>query len=301
MALNLHLLRIFAAVAEYGSFSGAARAARISQPAVTKGIQELEKQVGLPLLERGARGVRLTEAGQILEEHARVIFATESSAEDELRARRGLTGGNLRIGASLTIGNYYLPPLVAEFHEAYPQLELHLTIQNTETITGLLVDYKLDVALVEGPVHHERITVRKWREDELVVVAAANHPFTQRKKLNAADLTDAIWVVREPGSGTREVVEEVLQQRDLQWRHTLEINSTAAIKQTVASGMGLAMVSLHAAADQIALGKLKVLPVPELTVTRPLTYLHLKNRPLSAAARTFERFIFGAGVENFQP
>jgi DNA-binding transcriptional LysR family regulator len=300
MALNLHLLRLFAAVAEHGSFSGAARATHISQPAVTKGIQELEKQIGVPLLERGARGVRLTEAGRILEDHARVIFAAESSAEDELRARRGLTGGTLRIGASLTIGNYYLPPLVAEFHQAYPQLELHLTIQNTETIASLLVDYKLDVALVEGPVHHERILVRKWRDDELAVVAAANHPFARRKKLSAADLSDATWVVREPGSGTREVVEEVLKQRGLLSRHTLEINSTAAIKQTVGSGLGLAMVSLHAAADQIALGKLKILPVPELRVTRPLTYLNLKNRPLSAAARAFERFIFGAGLENFR-
>lgn len=291
MALNLHLLRLFMTVAEQGSFSRAAQAAHISQPAVSKGIQELEKQVGLSLLERGARGVRLTEAGTRLQEHARAIFAAEDAAEEELRAFRGVSGGSLRIGASLTIANYYLPPILARFHEKYPQLNLHLTSQNTETIAALLLDYKLDVALVEGPVHHERIEVRYWRNDRLVVVAAAEHPLAQQGPLDAADLNDVLWVVREPGSGTREVVEAALQARHLHWSHTLEINSTAAIKQTVASGLGLAMVSLHAAADQIALGKLRVLPVADLEVTRPLSLLQLKNRAPSVAARTLERFL----------
>lgn len=292
MAINLHLLRIFTIVADHGSLSRAAQAMHISQPAVTKGVQELEKQVGVPLLERGARGVRLTEAGAGLQEHARAIFAAESAAEDELRANRGLKGGTLRIGASLTIANYFLPPLIARFHARYPDLALELSSHNTESIVQRLLDYKLDIALVEGPVSHERIQQRKWRDDELVVVAASNHPLAGRKRLKAADLNAAMWVVREPGSGTREVVEAALKERHLQWRHTLEINSTAAIKQTVASGLGLAMVSMVAAADQITIGKLVVLPVTDLRVKRPLTLLSLKNRPPGVAARTFQHFIF---------
>ncbi|RYX85985.1 LysR family transcriptional regulator [bacterium] len=292
MALNLHLVRIFSVVAEQGSFSRGAQVAHISQPAVTKAIQELEKQVGIPLLERGRQGVRLTEAGQKLQEYARTIFVAESAAEEELRALRGVTGGTLRIGASLTIANYYLPPLVARFHEIYPQLSLRLMSYNTENIEQLLLDYKLDIALVEGPVHHDRIEAQKWREDELVVVAAANHPLANHKHLTAADLNEATWVVRESGSGTREVIEAALLERALHWKHTLEINSTAAIKQTVASGLGLALVSLYSAADQIAVGKLCVLPVSDLRVTRPLNSLHLKNRPLGIAARTFKKFIF---------
>jgi molybdate transport repressor ModE-like protein len=294
MALNLHLLRVFALVAEHGSLSRAAQAAHISQPAVTKAIQELEKQVAVPLLERGARGVRLTEAGAVLQEHARAIFAAEQVAENELQSLRGLGGGTLRIGASLTIANYYLPPLMAQFHALHPQLELLLSSNNTERITRLLLDYKLDVALVEGPVHHERVTVRKWRDDQLVVVAASNHPLTKRKRLTLANLEAADWVAREPGSGTREVVEDALRERGLQWNHTLEMNSTAAIKQTVASGKVLAFVSLHSAADQIALGKLRVLQLPDLVITRPLNYLTLKKRPLSIAARAFEKFISAA-------
>jgi len=291
MSLNLHLLRIFTIVADHGNVSRAAGAAHISQPAVTKAIQELEKQVGVPLLERGARGVRLTEAGAVLQEHARAIFSAEQVAEDELRSLRGLSGGTLRIGASLTIANYYLPPLVADFHAQHPQLELLLSSNNTEMITRLLLDYKLDVALVEGPVQHERIAVRKWRDDELVVVASSDHPLARRKRLRIADLADADWVVREPGSGTREVVEDALRERNIQWRCALEMNSTAAIKQTVASGRVLAFVSLHSAADQIALGKLRVLRLADLVITRPLNYLTLKKRPLSMAARAFEGFI----------
>lgn len=293
MALNLHLLRLFTGVAEHGSISLAARAARISQPAVTKAIQELEKQVGVPLLERGARGVRLTQAGSLLQENARAIFAAEQVAEDELKSLRGLGGGTLRIGASLTIANYYLPPLVAQFHTRHPNLELRLSSNNTQVITGLLLDYKLDVALVEGPVHHERIAVRPWRDDELVVVAAPNHPLASRKRLKIKDLAREHWVVREPGSGTREVVEAALREHDIQWQYALEMNSTAAIKQTVAASQVLAFVSRHSAEDQIALGKLRVLRLSDLTIKRPLNYLTLKKRPLSLAARAFEKFISG--------
>lgn len=291
MALNLHLLRIFAVVAEHGSLSQAAQAAHISQPAVTKAIQELEKQLGVSLLERGSRGVRLTEAGALLQGHARAIYAAEQVAEDELRAYRGLRSGTLRIGASLTISNYFLPPFIARFHARHPYLDLRLTSGNTETIERLLLDYKLDVALVEGPVHHERISSRRWRDDELVVVCAPRHPLVKRANLRAADFVHADWVVREIGSGTREVVEAILQERGLRWQHTLEMNSTEAIKQTVASGFGLAMISLHSASDQIAQGKLHVLRPTDLVVTRPLNYLALKNRFLSVAARAFESFL----------
>lgn len=298
MALNLNLLRIFAQVAESGSVTGAARALHISQPAVTKSLQELEKQVSLPLLERGARGVRLTEAGLALQEHARALFAVERLAEDDLMSRRGLRGGSLRIGASLTVANYYLPTVLAPFQEKNPYLSIFLGSSNTEQVVQLLLEYKLDVAFVEGPVQHERLILRKWRDDQLVVVASAQHPLAGRSSLKLVDLADAFWVVREAGSGTREVVEQVLQERGLKWNNSLEINSTAAIKQMVAAGQGLAMVSLHAAADQIALGKLKVLPVEDFQVTRELTYLSLKNRPLSAAARSFERFLFAASQQS---
>jgi len=291
MALNLHLLRIFTVVAEHGNFSRAAQAARISQPAVSKAIAELEKQIGVPLLERGARGVRLTEVGTVLQEQARAIFAAEQVAEDEIQSHRGLLSGTLRIGASLTIANYFLPPFVAQFHQKHPHLQLHLTNNNTETIARLLLDYKLDVALVEGPIHHERIAVRKWRDDELAIVAASNHPLSSRKRLKAANLSGADWVVRERGSGTREVVEAALRERGLHWHHTLEMNSTEAIKGTVASSFVLAFVSLHSAEHQIALDKLRVLKLSDLSVTRPLNYLTLKNRPLSLAARAFEKFI----------
>lgn len=292
MALNLHLLRIFISVADHGNISRAAQTLHISQPAVTKAIRELEKQVGVVLLERGARGVRLTQTGAVLQEHARAIFAAEQVAEDELQALRGLSGGTLRIGASLTVANYFLPPYVARFHALHPHLQLRLTNSNTETIERLLLDYKLDVALTEGPVHHERIIARKWRDDELVIVVGPRHPLAKHKRLKARDLESIRWVVREQGSGTREVIEEALHARNFNWKHTLEINSTAAIKQTVASSNELAAFVSHlAAADQIELGKLRVLRVPELKIARPLTYLNLKNRPLGVAARAFEKFI----------
>jgi len=291
MALNLHLLRIFSVVAEHDSISRAAEAMYISQPAVTKAVQELEKQLGVALIERGTRGIRLTEIGAVMQEHARAIFAAEQVAEDELRSLRGLGGGTLRVGASLTIANYYLPPLVARFQTQHPLLELILSSNNTETITSLLLDYKLDVALVEGPVQHDRIAVRKWRDDDMVVVCAAGHALAKRKRLKLSDLDSADWIVREAGSGTREVVENAVTERGIVLRTKLEMNSTAAIKQTVANSQALAFVSRLSASDQVELGKLCVLPVTDFSLSRPLNYLTLKRRALSVAARAFEKFI----------
>jgi DNA-binding transcriptional LysR family regulator len=148
--LKLHLLRIFTAVADQMSFSKAAQTLYVSQPAVSKAVRELENQVGQPLFERGAGKLSLTEAGALLAERGRAILAIERTAEEDLQALRGLQHGVLRIGASTTIATYLLPPLIATFLRNYPGIDLRLTILNTLSIVKLLLDYEIDVALVEG-------------------------------------------------------------------------------------------------------------------------------------------------------
>ena len=178
--MKLHLLRIFTVVAEHMSFSRAAEALYISQPAVSKAVKELENQLGVPLFERGAGRLSLTDAGALLAERGRVILAVEQTAEEDLQALRGLHQGVLRVGASTTIATYLLPPVIATFLRSHPDIDLRLTIQNTQIILSLLLDYQLDVALVEGPVEDERISSEPWRPDELVVIAAPDHPLVQR-------------------------------------------------------------------------------------------------------------------------
>lgn len=292
--MNLHLLRLFDAVARHASFSRAAEALHVSQPAVSKGVREFEAQIGAPLLERGPGGIRLTEAGRVMACHARTVFAAERAAEEELAALRGLTQGLLRIGASTTVATYVLPPLLGRFHHAHPRVELRLTSANTRAIAELLLRRELDVAIVEGPVNDPGLQVTHWREDEMVVIAAPTHPLARRPgPIRAAALAEEIFLVREDGSGSGEVVDAALAARRITPRQRLEVGSTEAIKQVAMAGLGVAVISAAAVADQIALGTLTVLAVQDFAIRRDFNRLAVPGRQPSPAAVAFDALLDG--------
>ena len=292
MALNLHLLRMFAAVAQTGSFSRAAEALRISQPAVSRGVREFEAQTGCPLLERSARGVTLTEAGAAVYRHAATLLAAERAAEEDLAALRGLARGSLSIGASTTVGTWFLPPVLAAFHAAHPAVALQLHNANTAAIAGQLLARELDVALVEGPVDMPGIVVRPWRADRMSLIAAPGHRLAQRPgPLEPALLAGEIMIVREPGSGTREVALDALAQHGVAPQRLLEVGSTEMIRQVVAAGLGIAIVSAAAVQDSIGAGRLVVLNVRGFDVSRMLSSLSLPDRQPSPAALAFARLL----------
>lgn len=292
MVLNLHLLRLFAAVARHRSFSRAAEALHVSQPAVSKGVREFEAQVGARLLERGPGGVRLTEAGKRLISHAQLLFTAERAAEEELEALRGLQRGTLAVGASTTIATYLLPSLLGTFHRAHPAIELRLTSANTQAVVERLVARELDIALVEGPVTGAGIRAQPWRKDKMVLITAPDHRLAlAHAPAPQAALGDEIFLIREPGSGTRNVVEAALSRSGIRPGRVLEIGSTEAIKQMVAAGLGVAFVSAASAADQIALGRLKIVPLRGFNLWRMLTRISLPARQPTAAALAFERLL----------
>lgn len=283
--LNMHLLRVFATVVEQGSFTRAAAALSISQSAASRDVQELERQLGMPLLERRARGVAPTEAGALLADHARRIFDIERLAEESLAALRGLQRGRLAIGASTTIGIYMLPPLLGTFSRRHPGVELFLDIGNTQQIIERVIDHRLDVAFLEGPAEVPGLEILPWREDELVVIAAPDHPLAFRQHLLAADLAGAPFVLREAGSGTREVMEQALRQAGVEIRAVMDLGSTEAVKQAVAAGLGISIVSRYTIQLELAAGRLAVLPVDNLRIRRRLTRAQLVDRPPSPALR----------------
>ena len=291
MGMNLHHLRVFAAVAEHRGFSRAAVALRLSQPAVSKTVQELERQVGLALFDRGERSPRLTDAGEALFARARELFGVERIAEEELAALRGLERGVLRVGASTTIATYFLPPLLARFHQEHPGVTLRVVSANTRAIARRLLEGRLDIALVEGPISHARLSVIPWREDELVVIAPATHRLVRRRRVVAADLMGEPFILREPGSGTRVVAEAALAEHGVRPSATVQLGSTEAIKQAVAAGLGLAVVSRAAAADQLALGYIAVVPLRGAEFHRALTELRLTGRSPSAPAAAFRALL----------
>jgi DNA-binding transcriptional LysR family regulator len=287
MALNLHHLRIFARVAELGGFSRAAAALRLSQPAVSKSVRELERQLQTTLFNRSAGVHRLTDAGAALLARARELFAVERTAEEELRRFRGLEDGVLRIGASTTIATYLLPTYLARFQEEHPGVALRITTANTRDVARALVERRVEVALVEGPVDDPRLSVRAWRNDELVLIAPPSHALARKRHVARADLATAPFIGRERGSGTRRVAEAALASQGISPRIALRLSSTEAIMRAVAAGLGVAIVSRAAIEDQIALGRIVTVRLRGLSFPRALTELRLSGGSQSPAAAAF--------------
>jgi DNA-binding transcriptional LysR family regulator len=292
MPLNLHLLRMFATVVRAGSFSRAAEILHISQPAISKGVRDFELQVGCRLLDRTPKGVRPTGEGYALVRHADVLFAAERAAEDELASLRNLDSGSLRIGASTTIATYMIAEYLGNFHRTYPGIDLHLISANTRDIAELMSGHEIEIALVEGPIEDDNLASEAWRTDVMGLIVNSYHPFALGgRAIDCTALAEEILIIREPGSGSREVVAQALAAIGVEPRRTLEIGSTEAIKQVVAAGLGIAIVSTATIADQVKLGRLMVVPMRDLHIERTLWQLKVPARIDTPAASAFERII----------
>lgn len=293
MTLNLHLLRLFFEVTNHGSFSRAADALFISQSATSKGVRELENQLGLPLIDRSPkarseRGLRLTLEGQALYEHARGIFALERAAVDDMQERLGLLRGSVTLGASTTVAAYWLPPFLASFARLYPEIDLHLTVGNTHRISQGLLDCKVDLAVVEGAVELDGVESEYWRSDGLVIVAPNSAASIGEDSVDAVQLSAHTWLLREPGSGTREAAERLLREHGLKPERCIELGSNEGIAHCVALGMGVALLPRVVVQDLLALGKLKTIAcTDDQEFQRPLFRLKRSQRPLSPAAQAF--------------
>lgn len=308
MKLNLHLLRVFHTVVKEGSFSAAARELHISQPAVSKAVSELERQLDLVLIERGGtrpgQGMGLTEAGRSLQEHARAIFALEHAAVAELQARSGLKRGELVIGASTTIAGYWLPRYLQKFAQRWPDILIKVVVANTQAIVEDLYDCHLDLALVEGPVHKQGVAYYPWKEERLAIIgspadfapSAANPALLGRRTglggkaitVSRSTLQDCTWLMREHGSGTGEVTARWLSMLHIKPQRSIEIGSNEGMARGVASGLGVAMLPVAVVDDLLQLGRVVELRVSDMPgLSRPLYRLERKDRPASHAVQAF--------------
>jgi DNA-binding transcriptional LysR family regulator len=287
--MNLNHLNIFYAVAEEGSVSRGAGRLCISQPAVSKQLAEFERALGAPLFDRLPRGVRLTEAGRLLHLSARRLFAIEADAERSLRELRGLEQGRLAIGASTSIGAYLLPPILAAFYRAYPRVELHLQISNTEIIQDALEAGALDVGFTEGLLPFEGLDATVCQEDELVFIAAPGYaPLAQEPgALTLKRVCAEPLLIREAGSGTRAVVAQALEKRGITVRPAMTLGNTEAIKRAVAEGVGVAVVSRLTIRNEVRAGQLVVLHLTDFTLRRPLHQLRVHGRHPSSSLQAF--------------
>lgn len=285
--MNLTHLAAFHAVAEAGSVSAGAERLMVSQPAVSKQVRALERSLGATLFDRLPKGVRLTEAGRALAAHARRLFAEADAGERAVAELRGLRRGRLAVGASMTIGSYLMPAAFARFHRHYPGVELHLEIANSHDVQQRLLEHRLDLGLIEGFVESPELEAEEFAGDEMVAIAPAGHPLTKRKSVSATTFCREPFVAREPGSGTRAVVERALAAKGITVAPAMSLGGNQAIKLAVAAGAGVAIVSRLTIAQDVALGTLSVVPLTDLTIRRPLYRLLPRGKHMSPAVRAF--------------
>jgi len=270
----------------------AARVLHLSQPAVTQHIKTLEAEIGRALFARDSRGVSLTKAGAILLKHARQVARLEEAAVQEIRGAAGVVRGRLALGATSTIGQYLLPEWLVESRRRWPELALAVETSNTEKIVERVLAGKLDLGLIEGRCRHVGLEAESFLDDELVCVAAPSHPLARGGAVSLAALKAEPWIVREHGSGTRDIVELALRKRGLnpaRLKIDLELDSSEAIKTVVAGGRGLAFLSRFVVRRELSLGLLRILPVKNLKITRKLHAVYPRGpRPTGPAGAFLE-------------
>jgi len=270
-------LQVFRTVAEVESISAAARSLHISQPAVTKHVQNLEEEFGVALLTRSSSGISLTEAGYILLDHALKISDLHNEVAKKLGQSHGELQGTLRLGASTTITQYFLPVHIAAFLRTHPRVKLSLIDGNTEEITGALLARKIDLGLTEGFCKSNAIKSNPFYQDEIICVAAKDHPLAGRSALSPSTLARHPIIEREVGSGTRGYVEHALRKIGLKMENLsviMDVPSSEAIKRLVIEGLGIGFLSRLSIQSELKDGTLCELRIRGLKIVRPFLLLH---------------------------
>jgi DNA-binding transcriptional LysR family regulator len=268
MRYSLRQLEVFLAVARVGSVSGAGEALAMSQSAVSGALGDLERQFGVQLFDRIGKRLRLSELGQSVRAQAEGVLDRASELEAAFEGRAAV--GRLRIGATLTIGNHLVAPLMARFMREHAGAELTLAVANTEEIARRVQNFEIDVGLVEGELQHPDLEVTRWRDDDLVVFCAPGHPYAKKRALTDADLRAAKWIVRERGSGTRQTFDRAMHGLLVDLDIVLALEHTEAIRGAVAAGLGLGCVSRIALQEAFDHGTLAPCRVPHRDFRREL-------------------------------
>jgi DNA-binding transcriptional LysR family regulator len=279
-------MKIFEAVARHNSISRAAGELHLTQPAVSMQMKQLEQQVGLPLLEQIGKRMFLTEAGLELRTHAQRFYLQEQELKTAMDQFRDLHRGFLRL-AVVSTANYFLPPLIATLSERHPGMSISLQVANREDVLAALADNRTDLAMTGQPPESADLVAVPFKDNPLVVIAAPSHPCAKLGALSLQRLARETFVVREPGSGTRAVIERHFAEMGVNYSPGCEFNTNEAIKQAVQAGLGLAVVSLQTIELELETRRLVVLPVEGFPIMRRWYVVHRSDKRLSAAATAF--------------
>lgn len=285
-------LQVFYTVAKRLSFTKAAAELFISQPAVTKHIQELEHHFGTGLFERRGNQILLTPAGQTLLQHAESIVGIYRQIEFDLNTLKERIAGTLRLGGSTTVAQYLLPPILARFHAQYADVAVSLLNGNTRQIEQALLNKDIELGLVEGRTRHSDIRYTPFVQDEIVLVIRADHPLSNRKELSLTELQALPIVLRERGSGTLDVIEYALRSVNIRMTDLnveMHLGSSESIKSYLLNSKCLAFLSIHAIGDELKRGTLRIIDVQNLSIQRDFYAIQLQGAH-EGLAEVFLRF-----------
>lgn len=286
MHFSLRQLHIFEAVARHLSYTRAAEELHLTQPAVFTQVKQLEDGVGLALLERMGKQLFLTEAGREVLAASRETVATLERLEMRLADLQGLKRGKLRI-AIVTTAKYLIPRLLGEFCTRYPGIEAGLTVTNREKLLARLAENADDLVVLGVPPEHLDVIATPIADNPLVVVARQDHPLAGKKRIPLKRLAEEPFILREPGSGTRLTIERHFAQHGLTPRLRMELGSNEAIKQAIAGGLGISVLSRHTLALEAGQGPLLVLDVATFPLMRQWYVAYPAGKHLSAVAEAF--------------
>jgi DNA-binding transcriptional LysR family regulator len=292
---TLRQLRTFNEVARQHSYTAAAKALHLTQPAVSMQLRQLELAAGLPLLEQTGRRVHLTEAGRELLRYAAGISALLREAEDAMKALQGVGGGELSLAVTST-AKYFAPQLLAEFRRSHPEVRLRLAVSNREAVVRELSENTVDLAVMGRPPRGLETEAAPFARHPIAIIAAPDHPLVGRKRLPLKRLAGETFIIRERGSGTRAAMEHVFAERGFRARDAMEMSSNETIKQAVMAGMGIAFLSMHTIGLELRAGRLALLTVSGLPVMREWYVIHRRGKRLTPAAQAFKSFLLENGA-----
>lgn len=275
-------LEVFYTVARRLSFTKAATALFITQPAVTKHIYELEQQYNNKLFERKGNKIQLTHAGEVLLSHAETLFSIYRNIDFDMNALVQKKEGFLHLGASTTIAHYVVAPLLAGFRKKFEAIRLNLINGNTEQIEKALLDKEIDLGIVEGKSKNQEISYSDFIKDEIVLVCSKDHPLARKAQLSPDALKLHSFVMREQGSGTLEVIDHALKEIGMKMsdlKVEIQLGSTESIKSYLLHSDCLAFLSIHALGNELKNGSLNIIDIAGLNIERNFYFIHLQGKP----------------------
>ena len=295
--MNLNQLKIFYTAVKEGNLSAAAEVLFITQPAVTKSIQRLQEHYELKFIDYVGKKLVLTDAGQALYKIAENIFEMENYAEESIKDFKERKRGHIRILASESFGDYYLPEVVIPFCKAHPLVQVSMNILPTELVVENTAGLKCDVGFISYAVRHEKLTVREVLEDELVIITSKRHPLKGKRVLRPNDLEGQSMIMHEEGSAPRRAIDDFLQRHGITVKIPMELTSNRAIKRAVEHGLGIALVSRKVAQEEIEQRRLVALSLADSAMKRKFFLIHHKDKYISESLQRLMDMVFKWAAE----